>query len=134
MRWWSVFSSENGKRHVLIVEDTPESARVYRRVVELAGHVPLVAADSVEAMELIQRHGAPPLILMDVKLPGESGLDFTRRLRELPELASTRIVGLSALGLDLDRRHALEAGMNDYIAKPFEASKLEERIKEWLSW
>ena len=78
----------------------------------------LEAADGDEAWELIRQHH-PPLVLLDVQMPGRTGLELTRAIRRDPALADTRVVLVSAKTQDSDIEAGLEAGASGYLTKPF---------------
>ncbi len=118
--------------YVLIVEDNVPARKLFAACVREAGVTSVLAGTAQEALEMVQLHGAPQLILMDVMLPGMTGLELTRTFREMPELAATRIVGVSALGFRSDRQAALEAGMDEYWTKPTSSIAVIAQIKEWF--
>jgi CheY-like chemotaxis protein len=70
---------------------------------------------------------------MDMQLPRMNGLDATRAIRQLPGCATVPIVAMTANAFDEDRRQCAEAGMNDYLAKPFGPQELHEMLLRWLS-
>ncbi|HVS80624.1 MAG TPA: response regulator [Pyrinomonadaceae bacterium] len=75
----------------------------------------------------------PDLIIMDMMMPGLSGLDATQRIREHQALRQTPIVAVPAYGADEYRAIALEAGCNEYVSTPFEPSALAELIKSLMA-
>jgi CheY-like chemotaxis protein len=83
----------------------------------------LTAADGVEALRLAhEKH--PALILMDIQMPGLSGLEVIRRLRADAAFARTPVIALTALVMPGDRERCLEAGANDYLSKPIDIVRL----------
>ena len=75
----------------------------------------------------------PDLIIMDMMMPGLSGLDATRRIREDQSLQRTPIVAVSAYGADEYRARAIAAGCNEYVSTPFEPDALEALIERLLA-
>ena len=73
----------------------------------------------------------PDLILMDIKMPNLDGLEATKIIRELS--ATVPIIAQSAFAYEHDVKAAMEAGCNDFIAKPIAQSKLKEVINKWLT-
>jgi len=109
-----------GPGRVLIVDDDPLSRALARSVVQRLGLVPTLVEDGYEALALLQRRDFE-LVLMDLWLPGLDGAEVTRRIREeLPQARQPCIVALTAGARPEDRACCLEAGMDDYISKPFE--------------
>jgi signal transduction histidine kinase/ActR/RegA family two-component response regulator len=120
---------------IVYAEDEPVSQLLVRRILEDRGYVP-VLADSGEALLEILRSRPVDLVLMDIQMPGISGLESTRRIREgrtegVP--ATIPIVGLSAHAAPEDRKRALAAGMTDYITKPVTRLELLAAVERALS-
>ncbi len=84
-----------------------------------------------EALEGIRAH-IPDIIFMNVRLPGLNGLDVTRRLRANKALKNVPIIALTAYALPVDWQAALDAGCNDYLAKPIHYTAIEETIRRFL--
>jgi len=74
----------------------------------------------------------PDIIFMNVRLPGLSGLDVTQRLRANKALMKVPIIALTAYALPVDWQAALDAGCNDYLAKPIHYNAIEETIRRFL--
>ena len=113
---------------VLVVDDDPTVSDVVRRYLERAGMVVEVFGDGESA--LARALAEPPdLVVLDLMLPGLSGLDVCRRLRAAQ---STPIVMLTALGEEADRVLGLEMGADDYVTKPFSPRELTLRVQSVL--
>lgn len=91
----------------------------------------LEACDGDEALELARQH-RPDLVILDVMMPGRTGLDVLEELRRDPELADTRVIVLTARAQVADRDAALDAGADRFLAKPFSPSELAEVADELL--
>lgn len=115
---------------VLIVDDDPDIRQLLRQYLQNAGMRPLLAADANEARHALGQH-AVDLVLLDVMLPQESGLDFLRWLREHTRVP---VIMVTALGSTIDRVVGLEVGADDYVSKPFEPGELVARIRAVLRW
>jgi DNA-binding response OmpR family regulator len=111
---------------VLIVEDDPQVRDVVRRYLERDGLAVQVAGSGTEGLELARR-GRPDVILLDVMLPGLSGLEVCRILREV-DGSDVPIIMLTALDETDDRIAGLQVGADDYIGKPFSVKELALRV------
>src|SRR5271169_2860254 len=113
---------------VLIVDDEPQIRRVLLTILTSQGYSVIEARSGDEALETI-RHEHPDLILLDVNMPGRSGIETCREIREAGDIP---IIILTVRSAERDKVHALDAGANDYIVKPFGADELLARIRATL--
>ncbi|HST66485.1 MAG TPA: response regulator transcription factor [Mycobacteriales bacterium] len=117
-----------GADRVLLADDDATVSDVVRRYLEVAGMTVDVVGDGAEALS--RALSAPPdLVVLDLMLPGLSGLEVCRRLRET---SSVPIVMLTALGEESDRVLGLELGADDYVTKPFSPRELTLRVRSVL--
>jgi two-component system, OmpR family, phosphate regulon response regulator PhoB len=115
------------QKHILIVEDEPAIRDMVAFALRRAGMDPAHAADARAAQNMIVER-VPDLILLDWMLPGMSGLDLARRLRKEELTRDVPIIMLTARGEETDRVGGLEAGVDDYVVKPFSPRELIARI------
>lgn len=115
-------------RHLLVVEDDGETRHLIARFLRENGFRVTPARDGREMWEVLGRHSTD-LILLDVQLPGTSGLDLCRAVRAKYDVP---IIILTARGDETDRVVGLELGADDYIAKPFGRAELLARIRAVL--
>jgi two-component system, OmpR family, phosphate regulon response regulator PhoB len=115
------------QKHILIVEDEPAIRDMVAFALRRAGMEPAHAADARAAQNMIVER-VPDLILLDWMLPGMSGLDLARRLRKEELTRDVPIIMLTARGEETDRVGGLEAGVDDYVVKPFSPRELIARI------
>ncbi|HWQ18780.1 MAG TPA: PAS domain S-box protein [Methanotrichaceae archaeon] len=110
---------------ILVAEDNPSNQRVMVEMLKRMGYRADAVADGKEVLEALKvRHY--DLILMDVKMPRMDGLGATRQIRKLcPPEKQPRIIAITAYALEGDREKCLEAGMDDYLAKPVLKEELE---------
>ena len=116
-------------RHILVVDDDRRLRELLHRYLSDNGFLVTSARDAKEARNL-QKGMAFDLIVLDVMMPGESGLDLARSLREMRN--NVPILMLTAMGEPSDRIGGLEAGADDYLPKPFEPRELLLRIRTIL--
>jgi two-component system phosphate regulon response regulator OmpR len=116
-------------RHVLVVDDDRRLRELLHRYLSDNGFLVTSARDAVEARQL-QKGIAFDLIVLDVMMPGESGLELARALRQMRN--NVPILMLTAMGEPSDRIGGLEAGADDYLPKPFEPRELLLRIRTIL--
>ena len=110
--------------HILIVDDDAEIRRLAGKFLREHGHKVTAAQDAREMREALAT-GPVDLIILDVMLPGASGLDLCREIRRTSDVP---IIMLTARGSDIDRIVGLELGADDYLAKPFNPRELLARI------
>ena len=117
---------------ILLVEDFDDTRLMTKLWLTRKGYRVIEAEDGREAVTLAQREH-PDLIIMDMMMPGLSGLDATRQIREYQSLRQTPIVAVSAYGADEYRAKALDAGCTEYVSTPFEPEALSQLIERLLA-
>jgi signal transduction histidine kinase/CheY-like chemotaxis protein len=118
---------------VLLVEDNPVNRTVVEAMLRSLGLQVSAAGDGAEAVSMVSREKYA-LILMDCRLPIMDGYEATRRIRQLPGLETLPIIALTANARHGDREICLQAGMNDYLAKPFKRTDLQQVLQRWLTF
>ena len=119
------------RKRILIVEDEDSIREMVAFALRRADMEPLHAADARAAQHAIAEN-IPDLILLDWMLPGTSGLELARRLRRDESTREIPIIMLTARGEEIDRVNGLEAGVDDYVVKPFSTRELLARIRAVL--
>ncbi|AWY40736.1 response regulator [Pseudomonas putida] len=118
-------------RNVLLVEDNPVNQTVIEAMLRSLGFTVSVAADGAQAV-LSAESLMFEAILMDCRLPIVDGYEATRQIRRLPGCNHLPIIALTANALQGDREACLSAGMNDYLAKPFKRTDLQQILQRWV--
>ena len=113
---------------ILIVDDEPDVADLLKYHLQRAGYQILVAGDGARALE-IARRARPEAIVLDLMLPGMSGLEVCRELRKNPNTARLGILMLTAKGQPTERISGLETGADDYVTKPFSPKEVVLRVQ-----
>lgn len=119
-------TADSTKRRILVVEDEEALAVGIRDAIEHAGYLVDVALDGNKALE-IARGGDHDLIVLDLMLPGQSGIDVLKQLRA--DKHTVRVLVLTALADEEDLVKGFEAGADDYMKKPFSPRELLARIE-----
>ena len=118
---------------ILVAEDNLINQQVAVGLLEKLGHRADVADDGRAALEMVQARPYD-LVLMDMQMPGMSGLDATQAIRALDHPAKALpIIAMTANAMSGDRDLCLAAGMNDYISKPIDRAKLAALLGRWQS-
>jgi signal transduction histidine kinase/CheY-like chemotaxis protein len=121
--------------HTLIVEDNEINRIVQETLLHNLGLTTQTVINGQEAVDAITSGQAFDLILMDMQMPRMDGLEATRKIREWETSQQTprsQIIAVTANAYDDDRRHCLEAGMNDFIAKPIIFAEFQRVLSKWL--
>lgn len=113
---------------ILIVEDDPGISDFVKAELDHEGFETVVSADGRDALEVFESFN-PDLILLDVMLPGLSGLEVLRRIRKS---SAVPVIMVTARGETYDRVNGLDAGADDYLPKPFEIEELLARMRAVL--
>lgn len=119
----------NPRRRILIVEDSEDLARGLRETLEMEGHEAVVAHDGAQAMELVDEFG-PELVILDLMLPGQSGLEVLGELRGKGR--DEPVLILSARSEQVDKLRGFRLGADDYVTKPFDLFELLARVEAVL--
>lgn len=116
---------------ILVVEDQEDNRRILRDLLSSKGYEIIEVTDGLAGVEAARREKID-LILMDIQLPTIDGYEATRRIRSEPDTAGVTIIAVTSYALSGDKQKALEAGCDDYVAKPYSPRELLAKIKQYL--
>jgi CheY-like chemotaxis protein len=119
-------------RRILLVEDDVRNVYALSSVLEPLGVHLYIARNGKEALDCLPKHEDIDLVLMDLMMPEMDGLTATREIRKQPKWRKLPIIALTAKAMADDRRNCLDAGANDYIAKPIDVDKLIALCRIWM--
>ena len=111
------------QKTVLYIEDNFHNRRIVRKILQSRGYTVIEAEDGPSGLDMIQEL-QPPLVLLDIGLPGMDGLEVVRQIRRDARLQKTPVIAITASAMRGDRERFLNAGCNDYISKPIQAMEL----------
>jgi CheY-like chemotaxis protein len=117
------------RRTILIAEDHLDSRDAMRALLEAFGYRVLLAENGREAVDLAVEQG-PDLILMDIMMPELDGFEATRAIRRLSPRRRIPIIAVTAM--EGAHHLAIQAGADDYVAKPIDIRGLVAKVKDWL--
>ncbi|HSM37375.1 MAG TPA: response regulator [Longimicrobiales bacterium] len=115
---------------VLVVDDEPHIGRIIQLQLEAGPYEVDLVSNGTTALEKIRSEEPLDLVLLDIMLPGISGLELLEQLRALPHRSDTPVIMLTAKGQSTDRERAGSLGATDFLTKPFSPRKLLARIDE----
>lgn len=117
--------------HIFIVDDEENIRYVVKYNLELDGHEVTAAKNGNEALEMLsQMETKPDVLLLDVMMPGISGLDVCKRVKEEETLKDLPIIMLTAKSQLVDIEDAFRAGADDYLTKPFEPDEISKKVEK----
>ncbi len=117
---------------ILIVEDNDKNMKLMRDVMQHAGHTTLEATTGEAAVQMAI-DSPPDLILMDVQLPGMSGIAALQKIREQPALFAVPVIAVSASVMPEDHRSIVNSGFDAFMTKPIALKTLRATVDRFLS-
>jgi CheY-like chemotaxis protein len=119
-------------RTVLVVDDDMRNIFALSKILREKGLSVVMAQDGHKALRQLEENPSIEIVLMDIMMPGMDGYETMREIRRQPALARLPIIAVTAKAMAGDRDKCLEAGANDYLAKPIDIDKLLSMMRVWL--
>jgi CheY-like chemotaxis protein len=119
-------------RTVLVVDDDMRNIFALSKILREKGLSVVMAQDGQKALRQIDENKSIEIVLMDIMMPGMDGYETMREIRKRPAHAKLPIIAVTAKAMSGDRDKCLEAGANDYLAKPIDIDKLLSMMRVWL--
>ena len=119
----------SGRHRILVVDDNVDSAKSLAMLLQLTGNEVRTAHDGPSALEVAAAF-VPDVVLLDLGLPGMSGLDVARRIREMPRLKDIMLIAQTGWGQQEDRRRSEEAGFTFHLVKPVDPAVLTKLLSD----
>ncbi len=117
---------------ILIVEDNELNMRLFTGLLQAHGYDTVQSPDGSDAIDLT-REKSPDLIIMDIQLPGMSGIEITKLLKADDELKHIPVIAVTAFAMKGDEERIMEAGFSSYVAKPVSVPSFLENVAKFLN-
>ena len=115
---------------IVYIEDNDANRTLVRKVLEVDADIEVTGITSAEDGLAVVRRDTPDVLLVDIDLPGMSGLDMVRTLRKEGRFAALPIIAISASVMKDERHRALDAGCDAFLEKPFDIQRLRDLVAE----
>jgi two-component system cell cycle response regulator DivK len=119
------------QKSILIVEDNELNMKLFNDLLEAHGYKTIKTRSGVEAVALARQH-RPDLILMDIQLPGISGLEVTQKMKNDSDLRHIPVIAITAFAMKGDEEKILQGGCEAYLSKPISIVKFLETVRNHL--
>ena len=119
-------------RKILLVDDDVRNIFALTSALEAKGLLVEVGRNGFEALDKLDQVADIDLVLMDIMMPGMDGLEATRLIRKNPRFIKLPIIAVTAKAMKDDQEQCLQAGANDYLAKPIDLDRLMSLLRVWM--
>lgn len=119
-------------KKILVVDDDMRNVFALSKILTNRGMKVVKAVNGKMALEMLEKEKGIDLVLLDMMMPEMDGYETTKRLRQMPEFKNLSIIALTAKAMKDDKQKCIDAGANDYLAKPVNVDKLLSLMRVWL--
>ncbi len=127
----SIMVSSNLKK-VLVIEDDTKNMKLFIAILKRIPDIQIVSEEKGDqAVDLIKNEN-PDLVILDIQLPGKSGIEICKELRTLEAFKTVPLVAVTAFAMKGDKERILDAGFTSYVSKPINVQKFKELINNFL--
>lgn len=124
-------ADDRSKKTILIIEDEPLSMKLAVDLLELNGFKTLSCGDGNSALGIL-KSTVPDLILLDINLPGMSGLDVYKKIRENTALDGVKVIAISASAMKEDEEKIMSAGFDVFVSKPLDIKSFLAKVRSFI--
>lgn len=117
---------------ILLAEDDPTNQYVFRAILSAAGYEVEIVDNGLQALDRV-RASQPSIVLLDMMMPVMDGYEAAGRIAADPELDDVPVIALTARAMKGDLEKTIEAGCDDYVAKPVSRKVLLDKVEEWMA-
>jgi two-component system, cell cycle response regulator DivK len=121
------------QKRVLIVEDNKRNLKLFEIIMRNFEIELFTTSNGLNALEIIQKEHLD-LVLMDIQMPGMSGLEIIERIRNDEKFKDLKIIAVTAYAMSGDREKLLECGFNEYVSKPIRIQEFKKTIQKFLNF
>ena len=119
-------------KNVYVIEDNAKNMKLFKAILKLIPDVEMFTETRGDlGLELI-KSGDPDLLILDIQLPEISGIEIAKELRKLDKFKDVPIIAVTSFAMKGDKERILEAGVNEYVAKPIKVQDFRELVKSML--
>ena len=127
----AILRKQFAMKKIMIVEDNELNMKLFNDLLQAQGYSTVQSSDGKDVINLA-RQSRPHLIIMDVKLPGVSGIELTRKLKADAELKTIPILAVTAFAMKGDQEKVMDSGCDDYLPKPISIPVFLETVAKYL--
>lgn len=119
-------------KNIYVIEDNEKNMKLFVAILKLLPDVQIYTETGGDTgLELI-KSGDPDLVILDIQLPEISGIDICTELRKIEKFKTIPIIAVTSFAMKGDKERILQAGFNDYVAKPIKVAEFRELVKKLL--
>ncbi|TXT59101.1 MAG: Polar-differentiation response regulator DivK [Promethearchaeota archaeon] len=119
-------------KSVYVIEDNQKNMKLFKAILKLIPDIEVYAETRGDKGLNLIESGDPDLIILDIQLPKISGIEITKKLREMDKFKDVPIIAVTSFAMKGDKERILSAGVNEYVSKPIKVQEFKALINEYL--